>query len=104
MKVLTSKPGEPTKILADKGYIGFKKDSPLQLMMPYKKHAHGTLRFREARKNYNLASVPAVVQDFLADFQPNPKSWSVVGDSEMNIILWYLKPVVLWSISTSRMG
>jgi hypothetical protein len=43
-KLVTSKPGEPSKILADKESIGFKEDRPLQLVTPYKKPAHGTLR------------------------------------------------------------
>jgi hypothetical protein len=83
---VTSKPGEPTKILADKGYISF-RESLLQLVTPHKKPADGTLRPREARENYDLASVRVVVENFLADFQPNSTSWSVVGDSKMNTIL-----------------
>jgi hypothetical protein len=43
-KLVTSKPGEPTKILADKGFIGFRKYRPLQLVTSHKKPAHGMLR------------------------------------------------------------
>jgi hypothetical protein len=56
-KLVTSKPGEPTNIPADKGYIGFREDSPLQLVTPHKKPAHGTLKPREARENYDVVSV-----------------------------------------------
>jgi hypothetical protein len=47
-KLVRSKPGEPTKILADKGYISFREDSPLQFVTPHKKTANGTLRPRAA--------------------------------------------------------
>jgi hypothetical protein len=61
---VTCKPGEPTKVFADKGYIGFRDGSPLQLVTPHKKPAHGKLRPREARENYDLVSVRVVVGKF----------------------------------------
>jgi hypothetical protein len=63
-KLVTSKPGEPTKILADKRCIGFREDSPLQLVIAHKNAAHGMLRPREARENYDLASLGVAVENF----------------------------------------
>jgi hypothetical protein len=37
------KPNEPTKILADAGYISFTDSQVLQLMTPYKKPRNGVL-------------------------------------------------------------
>jgi hypothetical protein len=63
-KLATSKPGEPTKILADKRYIAFREDSPLQLVTPHNKPAHEKLRPREARESYDIASVRVVMENF----------------------------------------
>jgi hypothetical protein len=63
-KLVTSKPGEPTKILADNGYISFREDSPLQFATLHKKPDNATLRPREARENCDLASVRVGVETF----------------------------------------
>jgi hypothetical protein len=103
-KLVTSKPDEPTNILSNKEYIGFREDSLVQFVRPHQKSAQRTLRPRENRENYNLASVRVMVENFLADSQPSYTSWSVVGNSKMNTILRYLKFAVLWPISISRRG
>jgi hypothetical protein len=63
-KLVTLKPGEPTKLHGDKGYIGFREDSPLQFVMPHKKPARWTLRPRETHENYDLASARVVAENF----------------------------------------
>jgi hypothetical protein len=63
-RLLEDHPNEPTKILADKGYIGF-NDSPLvKLVTPHKKPPHGFLSDAQARSNQRLSSARVVVENY----------------------------------------
>jgi hypothetical protein len=63
-RLLEDHPNEPTKILADKGYIGF-NDSPLvRLVTPHKKPQHGFLSDAQARSNQRLSSARVVVENY----------------------------------------
>jgi hypothetical protein len=52
-ELVASKPNEPTKILADKGYIGFIDSQILQFMTPYKKPRNRVLNQAQLVANKN---------------------------------------------------
>jgi hypothetical protein len=52
---MASKPNEPTKLLADKGYIGFTDSQILQRMTPYKKPRNRFLSQTQLAANKNWA-------------------------------------------------
>jgi hypothetical protein len=72
-------PNEPTKILADKGYIGF-NDSPLvKLVTPHEKPPHGFLSDAQVRSNQRLSSARVVVENYFGRlatrFHPMVRRW-----------------------------
>jgi hypothetical protein len=101
--LVTSKPGKLAKILADKGYIGFREDRSLQLVTPHKKPAHETLIPKETREKYDLASVRVVVENFFGRFSTKFHIMVHRWDSKMSTIIRCLKLVAPWPVSTSRM-
>jgi hypothetical protein len=57
-------PNQPTKILADKGYIGF-NDSPIvKFATPHKKPPHGFLSAAQVRSNQRRSSARVVVENY----------------------------------------
>jgi hypothetical protein len=62
-KLLEDHPNEPTKILADKGYIGFNGSSLVKLVTPHKKLPHGFLSVAQVRSNQRLSSARVVVEN-----------------------------------------
>jgi hypothetical protein len=63
-RLLEDHSNEPTKIFADKGYIGF-NDSPLvKLVTPHKKPQHGFLSDAQIRSNQRLSSARVVVENY----------------------------------------
>jgi hypothetical protein len=63
-RLLEDHPNEPTKILADRGYIGF-NDSPLvKLVTLHKKPLHGFLSDAQVRSNQRLSSACVVVENY----------------------------------------
>jgi hypothetical protein len=63
-RLLEDHPNEPTKILANKGYIGF-NDSPLvKLVTPHKKPPHVFLSNAQVRSNQRLSSARVVENYF----------------------------------------
>jgi hypothetical protein len=62
-RLLEDHPNEPTKILADKGYIDF-NDSPLvKLVAPHKKPPHGFLSDAQVRSDQRLSSARVVAEN-----------------------------------------
>jgi hypothetical protein len=61
--LVASKLNEPTKILADKGYIGFTDSQILQLMTPYKKPGNGVLNQTQLAANKQLGSAWAIIEN-----------------------------------------
>jgi hypothetical protein len=62
-RLLEGHPNKPTKILADKGYIGF-NDSPLvKPVTPHKKLSHGSLSDAQVRSNQRLSYTRVVVEN-----------------------------------------
>jgi hypothetical protein len=67
-RLLEDNPYEPTKVLADKGYIDF-NDSPLvKLVIPHKKLPHGFLSDAQIRSNQRLSSARVVVENYFGRF------------------------------------
>jgi hypothetical protein len=62
-ELVTSKPNEPTKILADKGYIGFTDSQTLQLMTPYNKPRNGILSQAQLAVNKKSGSARVIIED-----------------------------------------
>jgi hypothetical protein len=63
-RLLEDHPNEPTKIRADKGYIGF-NDSPLiKLVTLHKKPPHGFLSDAQVRSNQRRSSARVVVENY----------------------------------------
>jgi hypothetical protein len=50
-RLLEDRPNEPTKILADKGSIGFNNSPLVQLVTPHKKPPHGFHNDAQVRSN-----------------------------------------------------
>jgi hypothetical protein len=63
-RLLEDHPNEPTKILVDKGYIGF-NDSPLvKVVTPHKRPLHGFLSDAQLRSSQQLSSIGVVVENY----------------------------------------
>jgi hypothetical protein len=63
-ELVASKPNEPMKILADKGYIGFTDSQILQLMAPYKKPRNGILSQAQLAANKKLSSARVIIENY----------------------------------------
>jgi hypothetical protein len=63
-ELVASKPNEPTKLLADKGYIGFTDPPILQLMTPYKKPRNGVLSQAQLAANKKLDSALVIIENY----------------------------------------
>lgn len=62
--MVRQKPGEPTAILADKGYIDNAHTGPLVLVTPHKKPPNGILSIKQVNWNHDLASARVVVENY----------------------------------------
>jgi hypothetical protein len=63
-RLLKDHPNEPTKILADKGCVGFKNSPLAKLVTPHKKPPHGFLSDTHVRSNQRLSSARVVENYF----------------------------------------
>jgi hypothetical protein len=63
-ELVASKPNEPTKILADEGYIGFTYSQILQFMTPYKKPRNGVLSQPQLATNKKLGGARVIIESY----------------------------------------
>jgi hypothetical protein len=63
-RLLEDHPNEPTKIFADKGYIGFNDSLLVKLVTPHKKLPHRFLSDAQVRSNQRLSSARVVVENY----------------------------------------
>jgi hypothetical protein len=92
---------KPTKILTDKGYIGF-NDSPLvQLVAPHKKPPYGFLSDAQVRSNQRLSSARIVVENYFGRLATRFHIVVRRGDSRMHFIPLYSGSAARWPTTTS---
>jgi hypothetical protein len=63
-ELVVSKPNEPIKIFADKGYIGFTDSQILQLMTPYQKPRNAVVIQAQLAANEKLGSARVIIKDY----------------------------------------
>jgi hypothetical protein len=67
--LIASHPGESTKILVDKGYIGEINNPAITLVTPKKKPAGGSLDQNQMKYNQRLSSVRVMVENYFGRLQ-----------------------------------